>query len=322
MLNPPLPNWKLAVTKPKVTDSTSYTFKVDQPKQRLDKFLVSLFPDQSRARVQAWIKDGHVNVEGETITKSGYKLDDGAEVVVQVPATKDVGLIPEDIPLDVIFENDDLVVINKPAGMVVHPSAGHESGTLVHAVLAHAPELEGIGGEYRPGVVHRLDKDTSGLILFAKNDQSLRWLQKQFKNRLVEKYYLTLVDGHPPTDKGRIEAPIGRDPAHRQKMAIVTAHKGKPAYSEYEVLKKFKEHSLIRVRILTGRTHQIRLHMEFLGCPVVGDNIYGRRHSSVDISRQFLHAAELKIMLPNEEEPHHFKAELPEELSSLIANLK
>lgn len=298
------------------------TFKVHQSKTRLDKFLVDCFPEHSRSRVQTWIKDGNVTVNGEAITKTGYKLDAESEVKVEIPPTKDVGLKPESIPLDIIFENDDLIVINKPAGMVVHPSAGHESGTLVHAVLAHAPELEGIGGEYRPGVVHRLDKDTSGLIMFAKNDQALRWLQGQFKNRLVEKYYLTLVDGHLPTDKGRIEAPIGRDPAHRQKMAIVSAQKGKKAFSEYEVLQKFKAHSLVRVRIFTGRTHQIRLHMEFLGCPVVGDSIYGRRHPSLPVTRQFLHATELKVLLPGEDTPRHFKAELPQELSDLIAQLR
>ena len=288
---------------------------------RLDKFLTEHFPEHSRSRVQAWIKEGNVTVDGEVITKNGYKLDSGTTVKVEVPPIKDVGLKPEAIPLDVVFENDDLIVINKPAGMVVHPSAGHETGTLVHAVLSHAPELEGIGGEYRPGVVHRLDKDTSGLILFAKNDQALRWLQKQFKTRQVEKYYLTLVDGHPPTNKGRIEAPIGRDPSHRQKMAVVTAQKGKPAVSEYEVLKKFKAHSLMRVRIYTGRTHQIRLHMNFIDCPVVGDRIYGKRHASIPISRQFLHAAELKIVLPGETEPHHFQAELPEELARILAEL-
>jgi 23S rRNA pseudouridine1911/1915/1917 synthase len=272
--------------------------------------------------VQAWIKEGNVFVDEEPIYKTGYKVDAGAVVRVEVPPIKDTGLIPEEIPLDVVFENADMVVINKPAGMVVHPSAGHETGTLVHAVLAHAPELEGIGGEYRPGVVHRLDKDTSGLILFAKNDAALRWLQAQFKKRSVEKYYLTLVDGHPPTEKGRIEAPIGRDPAHRQKMGVVTPQKGKSAISEYEVLKKFKEHALVRVRIFTGRTHQIRLHMNFIGCPVVGDQIYGRRHATLPISHQFLHAAELKILLPGEEEPRHFKAELPEELAALIENLR
>ncbi|MEE4194167.1 MAG: RluA family pseudouridine synthase [Anaerolineae bacterium] len=302
--------------------STNRIFIVDQPGLRIDKFLVECFPEHSRSRVQAWIKEGYVTIAGETISKTGYKLDTGLEITVKVPPTKDVGLIPEDIPLDVVFENDDLIVINKPAGMVVHPSAGHESGTLVHAVLAHAPELEGIGGEYRPGVVHRLDKDTSGLILFAKNDTSLRWLQAQFKKRQVEKYYLTLVDGHPPTDKGRIEAPIGRDIGNRQKMAVVAAKKGKSATSEYEVLQKFKNHSLVRVRILTGRTHQIRLHMNFLGCPVVGDRIYGRRHSSVDIARQFLHAEELRILLPEESTPRRFKAELPPELVAVITNLR
>ena len=265
---------------------------------------------------------GMFSIDGDVISKTGFKLDAGANIKVIVPPTKDVGLEPENIPLDIVFENEDLIVINKSAGMVVHPSAGHDKGTLVHAVLAHAPDLPGIGGEHRPGVVHRLDKETSGLIIFAKNDQAMRWLQQQFKERKVEKYYLALVDGHLPTRKGRIEAPIGRDPAHRQKMAVVSPQKGKPAVSEYEVLQQYTAHSYVRVRIFTGRTHQIRLHMNFLDCPVVGDKIYGRRHPSIPIKRQFLHAAELTICLPGETVPRHFAAPLPQDLVELLENLR
>lgn len=307
---------------PAVTESETFLLTVSQSGSRLDHYLVEQFPEHSRSRIQSWIKEGNVTIDGEVITKTGFKLDSGAAIQVVVPPTKDVGLEPENIPLDIVFENEDLILINKAAGMVVHPSAGHFTGTLVHAVLAHAPELPGIGGEHRPGVVHRLDKDTSGLILFAKNDQALRALQQQFKERHVEKNYLALVDGHLPTSKGRIEAPIGRDPAHRQKMAIVSPQKGKSAVSEYEVLEKFTHHSLVRVRIFTGRTHQIRLHMNSLGCPVVGDKIYGRRHPSIAIKRQFLHAAELTICLPGETTPRHFQAPLPQELLDLLETLR
>lgn len=289
---------------------------------RLDLYLVEHFQDQSRSRIQSWIKEGNVTVNGEKVTKTGYKIEKEDTIQVLIPPSKDVGLVPENIPLDVIFENDDLIAINKPAGMVVHPSAGHQTGTLVHAVLAHAPDLPGIGGEHRPGVVHRLDKDTSGVILFAKNDLAMRWLQQQFKTRKVEKYYLALVDGHPPTSKGRVEAPIGRDPSHRQKMAVVPANKGKMAISEYEVVEKFRSHSLVRVKILTGRTHQIRLHLDFLDCPVVGDRVYGRRHPSLPIKRQFLHAAELKICLPQQNTPQQFSAPLPGELTDLLNQLR
>ncbi|TLN10111.1 RluA family pseudouridine synthase, partial [bacterium] len=187
---------------------------------RLDKFLVTQLPDFSRSRLQALIRDGLVSVDGKVVTKTGALLVAAQQVIIRIPATESTDLVPEDIPLDVVFENQDLMVINKPAGMVVHPAAGHATGTLVHAALAHAPELEGIGGERRPGIVHRLDKDTSGLILVAKNDRAHRWLQDQFRLRKVRKVYLALVDGFPPTPSGRIEASIGRDPEHRKKMAI------------------------------------------------------------------------------------------------------
>jgi 23S rRNA pseudouridine1911/1915/1917 synthase len=290
--------------------------------QRLDKFLADCFPEHSRSRVQAWIRDGHVQVNQQVSTKTGAKVESGDIIHVAIPAIVDVGLVPEAIPLTIVYEDNNLIVINKPAGMVVHPSAGHASGTLVQAVMAHAPELEGIGGEYRPGVVHRLDKDTSGLIMFAKNDRTLRWLQKQFKNRQVEKYYLTLVDGHLPTAKGRIEAPVSRDPSHRQKMAVVSAGKGKQAVSEYEVIEEFAHHSLVRVRIFTGRTHQIRLHMQFMNCPVAGDQTYGKRHSSINLDRQFLHAAELVILLEGEEQPRRFFAPLPQDLETVLQQLR
>jgi 23S rRNA pseudouridine1911/1915/1917 synthase len=213
-------------------------------------------------------------------------------------------------------------VVNKPAGMVVHPAAGHASGTLVHAALAHAPTMEGVGGERRPGVVHRLDKDTSGLILLAKNDAAHHRLQEQFHSRSVVKTYLALVDGRPPTPRGRIEAPIGRDPAHRQRMAVLPPGKGRQAVSEYGTVEAFPEHTLLEVHPLTGRTHQIRLHLAFIGCPVVGDKIYGRRHSSLPLKRQFLHAARLEITLPGEERPRHFEAPLPDELKHILNFLR
>jgi 23S rRNA pseudouridine1911/1915/1917 synthase len=222
----------------------------------------------------------------------------------------------------VVFENADLIIVNKPAGMVVHPGAGHISGTLVHAALAHAPEMEGIGGEQRPGVVHRLDKNTSGLILLAKNDKAHRWLQDQFRLRTIEKVYLALVDGRPPTPTGRIEAPIGRDTRLRKQMAIVVPHKGRASVSEYHTLETFPEHTLLEVHPLTGRTHQIRLHLDFLGCPVAGDTIYGRQHSTIPLKRHFLHAARLTLCLPGETEQRTFEAPLPKELEEVLKQLR
>ena len=290
--------------------------------ERLDKFLVSRLPEFSRARLQGLIADGFVLVNGEPAKKSGQMLEAGAAVEIRIPPPVPSGLIPENIPLDIIFENDDLLVVNKPAGMVVHPAAGHDSGTLVHAVLGYDPDIEGIGGEERPGVVHRLDKETSGLILLAKNDNAHHWLQDQFRLRQVEKTYLALVDGAPPTPAGRVEAAIGRDPSHRKQMAVLPPGKGRESVSEYKTLEKFRHHTLLEFHPLTGRTHQIRLHCAFLGCPIVGDKVYGRRTPTLEIKRHFLHAAKLKIILPGEKQARTFEAPLPEELMDVLTRLR
>jgi 23S rRNA pseudouridine1911/1915/1917 synthase len=289
---------------------------------RLDKYLVSQVPDQSRSRLQELIKEGQVTVNEKPVTKTGFRLEIEDRVAITIPEPVPSGLIPEDIPLDIIFENDDLAVINKPAGMVVHPAAGHATGTLVQAALSAIPDLQGINGEERPGIVHRLDKETSGLILLAKNEQSHRWLQDQFRLRKVKKVYLALVDGKPPTPTGRIEAEIARDPSHRKQMAIVADGRGRPAITEYLTLESFPQHTLIEAHPLTGRTHQIRLHLAFLGCPIVGDTIYGRKKSSIDLGRHFLHAAKITFVFPGEKTPHTFEAPLPEELQAVLNELR
>lgn len=289
---------------------------------RLDKFLVERLPEFSRARLQGLIADGFVLVDGAPAKKSGQMIEAGMRVRVRIPPPAPAGLVGEPIPLDIVFENDDLLVINKPAGMVVHPAAGHDSGTLVNAVLGYDPDLEGIGGEERPGLVHRLDKETSGLIVLAKNDSAHRWLQDQFRLRKVEKTYLALVDGAPPTPAGRVEAPIGRDPSHRKKMSILPPGKGREAVSEYKTLERFARHTLLEFHPLTGRTHQIRLHCAFLGCPITGDTLYGHRKKSVEIDRHFLHAFRLKITLPGEKKPTVFEAGLPPELEAVLLSLR
>ena len=293
-----------------------------EKEERLDHFLVECLPEFSRSRLQGLIKEGFVQIDGLPAKKAGQKLEPGMQVEVRIPPPVPTELMGEDIPLDIIFENDDLLVVNKPAGMVVHPAAGHDTGTLVHAVLGYDPEMEGIGGEERPGVVHRLDKETSGLILLAKNDRAHRWLQDQFRLRKVEKTYLALVDGTPPTPSGRVEAPIGRDPSHRKKMAIMPPGKGREAISEYVTLESFKEHTLLEFHPHTGRTHQIRLHCMFLGCPIVGDKVYGHRKQSVELDRHFLHAAKLKIVLPGDENAQLFEAPLPDELQKFLDSLR
>ncbi len=289
---------------------------------RLDKFLVERLPEFSRSRLQGLIADGFVDVDDQPAKKAGQAIEQGQKIVVRIPPAAPSGLIAEDIPLDIVFENDDLLVVNKPAGMVVHPAAGHASGTLVNAVLGYDPDIEGIGGEERPGLVHRLDKETSGLIVLAKNDQSHNWLQEQFRLRKVEKTYLALVDGRPPTPTGRVEAAIGRDPSHRKKMAVVSEKKGREAISEYKTVESFTEHTLLEFHPLTGRTHQIRLHCAFLGCPIVGDEVYGRKNPSIGIGRHFLHAYRLKIILPGETRPRMFEAELPGELQGVLQQLR
>ncbi len=290
--------------------------------QRLDKYLVAHLPEFSRSRLQGLIKDGFVTVNAATASKSGLMLAKLDEVRLRIPAAQPSTLQPEPIPLDVVYEDGNLIVVDKPAGMVVHPSAGHESGTLVHAALAHAPEMTSISGEIRPGVVHRLDKNTSGLILLAKNDRTQRWLQDQFRARKVEKVYLALVDGHPPTPTGRIEASIGRDPRQRKQMAVVSANKGREAVSTYLTLENFLSHTLLELHPITGRTHQIRLHLSFIGCPVTGDTVYGRKQASLPIERHFLHAASLTIRLPGESQPQKFQAALPGELENVLESLR
>jgi 23S rRNA pseudouridine1911/1915/1917 synthase len=299
----------------------NFHFEKETP-ERLDKFLVGLLQEFSRSRIQGLIADGFVDVNGHAAKKAGQTLESGFNVTVRIPPAVPTDLVAEDIPLDILFENDDLIVVNKPAGMVVHPAAGHASGTLVNALLGYDPELEGIGGEERPGVVHRLDKETSGLILLAKNERAHRWLQDQFRLRKVEKTYLALVDGKPPTPSGRVEAYIGRDPSHRKRMAIVPESRGREAISEYKTVESFKDYTLLQFHPLTGRTHQIRLHCAFLGCPIVGDKIYGKKHSSIKLGRHFLHAYRLKIVLPGEKEPRHFEAPLPNELENVLITLR
>jgi 23S rRNA pseudouridine1911/1915/1917 synthase len=290
--------------------------------ERLDKYLTESLPEFSRSRIQGLIAEGFVDVNGHAARKAGQPIESGTTLTLRIPPPVPTGLVAEEIPLDIIFENNDLLVVNKPAGMVVHPAAGHASGTLVNAVLGYDPELEGIGGEERPGVVHRLDKQTSGLILLARNERAHRWLQDQFRLRKVEKTYLALVDGRPPTPSGRVEAPVGRDPRNRKRMAIVPASKGREAISEYKTLENFKNHTLLEFHPFTGRTHQIRLHCAFLKCPIVGDELYGKKNSSLPIGRHFLHAYRLKIALSGEKEPHTFEAPLPDELEQVLRQLR
>lgn len=286
--------------------------------ERLDKALAAALPALSRSQIQRLIKEAYVTVEGRVV-KPSTRLEPGDRVIVRLPPPQPTALVAEAIPLDIVYEDADILVVNKPAGMVVHPAHGHASGTLVNAVLAHCPELEGVGGEQRPGIVHRLDKDTSGLIVIAKNDRAHRELQRQFKAREVIKAYLALVEGRVSPQQGLIEAPIGRDPVHRQRMAVV--RNGRAAVTRYRVLETFPEYTLVEAEPVTGRTHQIRLHLAFIGHPVVGDRVYGRRRQRLSLNRHFLHAHRLTLTLPGTGERRTFIAPLPPELEKVLNGL-
>jgi 23S rRNA pseudouridine1911/1915/1917 synthase len=299
----------------------TFTFE-DKDPQRLDKFLVDCLPQFSRSRIQNLIRDGRVIVNNLVVKKTGHVLEGRQAITLALPPTQTSQWKPEDIPLEIVYETEELLVINKPAGMVVHPAAGHLSGTLVHAALAHSPEMEGIGGEHRPGIVHRLDKDTSGLILLAKTDATHRWLVERFRKREVDKVYLALVDGKPPTPTGRVETPIGRSPSDRKKMAVVPDSRGREAITEYRTTESFPEHTLLEAHPITGRTHQIRLHMAFLGCPITGDQVYGRKRATLPLTRHFLHAARITLSLPGEAKPRTFEAPLPDDLQKTLDQLR
>ncbi len=286
---------------------------------RLDKFLANEMEGHSRSYIQKIITAGGVSIDGFPVYKKAERVSPGTEIEVIIPEVEETEMQGEDIPLDIIFENDDLIAVNKPAGMVVHPALGHPTGTLVQAVLGYAPEVEGVGGVKRPGLVHRLDQDTSGVILLAKNDRAHQFLQDQFRERQVDKEYLALVDGRPPTPNGRVDVAIGRDSKYRQRMAPALERDGKEAISEYFTLEEFPKHTYLRVKILTGRTHQIRVHLNFLGCPVVGDTVYGRKTPSIPVERQFLHAFRLSIVIPGEEDKHCFEAPLAKDLEGILS---
>lgn len=295
----------------------------DDAGQRIDKFLATEIPDRSRSQIQELIKEGLVTIQG-TRVKPSYRLVAGDIVVARVPPEEAVELVPQRLPLDVIYEDGDVVVVNKPAGLVVHPAPGHEIGTLVNALLAHFPELAGLTEEeeeaaHRPGIVHRLDKQTSGLILVAKHEAARRFLQRQFRQRKVKKTYVALVEGRLQPPDGIIDAPIGRDPQHRQRMAVLQRG-GRPAQTVYHLIEYLNDYSLVSVQPITGRTHQIRTHFAAIDHPVVGDRVYGYRRQRLDIGRQFLHAWKLALTLPSGE-AREFIAPLPADLRQVLMNL-
>ncbi|PTX51937.1 ribosomal large subunit pseudouridine synthase D [Melghirimyces profundicolus] len=297
-------------------------FEVDESGhgERVDKFLASKEEDWSRMAVQSWIREARVRVDGRPV-KSNYRLKAGERVEVTVPPPEEPKVEPEPIPLDVVYEDDNVIVVNKPRGMVVHPAPGTPSGTLVNALLAHCKDLSGIGGVLRPGIVHRIDKDTSGLLMAAKNDRAHQSLAAQLKAHEVDRMYVALVNGSLPHDKGTIDAPIGRDPRDRKRMAVEPRN-GKPAVTHFEVVERFRRATLVQCRLETGRTHQIRVHMKYIGHPLVGDPVYSTNYRKFQIEGQALHARVLGFQHPATGERIRLEAELPEDMQRLIRGFR
>ncbi|MFR1675251.1 MAG: RluA family pseudouridine synthase [Fusobacterium sp.] len=283
--------------------------------KRIDSFLNEVIEDATRSYIQKIIDGGYVEITGKKTTKSGNKLKGTETIVVNLPEDETLDLIPEDIPLEIIYEDSDIVVINKAPNMVVHPAHGNYNGTLVNALLYHIKDLSTINGVIRPGIVHRLDKDTSGVIVVAKHEEAHTTLSDMFKEKTLEKTYVCIAKGIFKDKSGRIETLIGRDPRDRKKMAVVTEN-GKIAISNYEVLDESKNYSLVKVRIETGRTHQIRVHMKSLNHPILGDATYG--NSTDGIARQMLHAYRLKFTHPISKKEMVVTAPIPEDFKRAL----
>lgn len=297
--------------------------KVEQidEKKRIDVFLSEKIPEHSRSYIQKLVKDGFVLVNGQEV-KPNFKVKSGCIIDVSIPPPQKISLEPEPVDLDIIYQDADIVVINKPQGMVVHPAPGNYSGTLVNALLYSCDELSGIGGVIRPGIVHRLDKDTSGLLVVAKNDAAHHSLSQQIKDRTLKRVYWSVVERDIKEDRGVISAPIGRHPTNRKKMAVLNAPNAKPAVTHFKVLERFGEYTLIEARLETGRTHQIRVHMAYIGHPVVGDSVYGSRKQKFNLKGQALHAKKLGLIHPSTGEYMEFEAPLPGYFEHLLNVLR
>ncbi|MCT6924036.1 RluA family pseudouridine synthase [Metasolibacillus sp.] len=296
----------------------TYTIEVEQVGERIDKALASLQGEWSRTQINNWVTDGIIKVNG-TAVKAKYKVKEGDVIEVDVPEPETLEVIAEELDLNIIYEDADVVVVNKPKGMVVHPAPGHTTGTLVNGLMHHCKDLSGINGILRPGIVHRIDKDTSGLLMVAKNDVAHESLVNQLVEKSVTRKYTALVHGHIAHDKGTIDAPIGRDTKDRQKQAVVD--NGKHAVTHFQVIERFGDYTLVECRLETGRTHQIRVHMQYIGFPLVGDPKYGPK-KTLDFGGQVLHAGILGFIHPATGEYLEFSTPLPEDFEQLLTELR
>ena len=296
----------------------TYTIEEQNAGERIDKALSSLHAEWSRSQIGNWITDGLVKVNGAEV-KAKYKVKAGDVVEIDVPEAEPLEIVAEDLDLEIIYEDADVLVVNKPRGMVVHPAPGHTSGTLVNGLMHHCKDLSGINGVMRPGIVHRIDKDTTGLLMVAKNDVAHESLVNQLVNKTVTRKYTALVHGHIAHDKGTMDAPIGRDQKDRQKQAVVDS--GKHAVTHFQVIERFGDYTLVECRLETGRTHQIRVHMNYIGFPLVGDPKYGPK-KTIDFGGQVLHAGVLGFEHPVTGEYLEFSVPLPEDFEQLLQSLR
>jgi 23S rRNA pseudouridine1911/1915/1917 synthase len=320
--------YESAQPQPLICDQHSSTNELifaasDLPEPRLDLWLAAQLPELSRARWQRLITQGQIQIQDQVCTDKKYKLKSGDRVCVSIPSPTTLDLIPEAIPLDILYEDDHLIIVNKPAGMVVHPSAGHDTGTLVHALLAHCP-LSSIGGVQRPGIVHRLDKDTTGAMVVAKTDFAHQHLQQQLQAKTARREYLGVVYGTPKTESGTIDLPVGRHPVDRQKNTVLPiAQGGKSAVTHWQIEEKLRSFSLLKFQLETGRTHQIRIHTTKMGHPIVGDPVYGTGRSiGVKLPGQALHAWHLELIHPHTGELIRAEAPIPAYFLTLLQVLR
>ena len=299
-----------------------YTVEESQSGMRLDKFLTEIYPDQTRSFLQKLVKSGEIKVNGKPLIKAGFVVEGGDQVSASIPTPQAVEIEAENIPLDILYEDADVLIVNKPKGMVVHPSAGHYSGTLVNAIMYHcADSLSGINGEIRPGIVHRIDMDTTGALIICKNDAAHVDIAEQIKEHTVTRRYRGIVCGVVKEDEGTIEGAIGRHPTQRKKMAI-NEKNGKPAITHYKVLQRFAKYTYMEFRLETGRTHQIRVHMASIGHPLLGDEVYSNRKSPFKLQGQTLHAKTLGFIHPTTGEYLEIDAPLPEYFEHLLTVLE
>jgi 23S rRNA pseudouridine1911/1915/1917 synthase len=318
----------------KIKDVFSYTIESDAAGQRLDTFIAGCLDDCSRSHAALLIRQGFVQVNGQSC-KAGYRVKPNDSIIATIPPPRPTNLVAESIALDILYEDSDLLIVNKPADLVVHPAAGHSTGTLVHGILYHCPDLEGIGTEKRPGIVHRLDKDTSGILVVAKNGNAHHELSRQFKARSIQKHYLALVAGSPKSSQGRIDLPVGRHPVERKKMSTRST-RGREAMTLWRVRERLPGATLLDVELKTGRTHQIRVHCQAMGFPIVGDSVYGWKGAFrkitagnaglqavfKDVKRQMLHAYRLGFSHPADGRALSFEASLPGDMADILNKLR